>query len=57
MVDSSRYFVIKVVDRGSRKHAFIGVGFRERMDASDFSAALDDYRLEGGGDVPRFYHV
>eukprot|EP00775_Hariotina_reticulata_P003364 gene3364-3639_t len=44
VVDSSRYFVLKVVDPGSRKHAFIGIGFRERADASDFSAALDDYR-------------
>lgn len=44
MVDSSRYFVIKVVDRASRNHAFIGIGFRDRLDASDFSAALDDYR-------------
>eukprot|EP00877_Chromochloris_zofingiensis_P004251 jgi/Chrzof1/13827/Cz08g14020.t1 len=44
VVDSSRYFVLKVVDRASHKHAFMGLGFRERSQASNFTAALDDYR-------------
>jgi hypothetical protein len=28
----------------SRKHAFVGLGFRERGEASAFTAALDEYR-------------
>jgi hypothetical protein len=29
VVDSSRYFVVRLVDRAApRKHAFIGLGFR-----------------------------
>jgi len=47
-VDSSRYFVLRVVDRESgdeRKHAFVGLGFRERSEASAFTAAIDDYRI------------
>ncbi|KIZ05946.1 Uncharacterized protein MNEG_2019 [Monoraphidium neglectum] len=45
VVDSSRYFVARIVDRGDKKkHAFVGLGFRDRADASDFTAALDDFR-------------
>lgn len=43
VVDSSRYYVIRIEDRSSRRHAFIGLGFRDRSDASDFNAALDDH--------------
>lgn len=43
VVDSSRYYVLRIEDRSSRRHAFIGFGFRERTDASDFNAALDDH--------------
>ncbi|GAX82687.1 hypothetical protein CEUSTIGMA_g10113.t1 [Chlamydomonas eustigma] len=45
VVDSSRYFVIRVVDRDTSNHAFIGLGFRERTESSNFAASLDDYRL------------
>lgn len=44
VVDSSRYFVLRIVDRESGHHAFIGLGFRERNDASDFGAALFEHQ-------------
>ncbi|PSC68868.1 Adaptin ear-binding coat-associated 2 [Micractinium conductrix] len=43
VVDSSRYFVLRIVDRASQRHAFVGVGFRERNEASDFNAALYEF--------------
>ena len=43
VIDSSRYFVLRIVDQESGKHAFIGLGFRERSDASNFNAALHEY--------------
>ncbi|KAI7835318.1 hypothetical protein COHA_004710 [Chlorella ohadii] len=43
VIDSSRYFVLRIVDRASGRHAFIGVGFRERSEASDFNAALHEF--------------
>ncbi len=44
VVDSSRYSVLKVVDTNTKQHAFIGIGFGTRPQASDFNAALDDHR-------------
>lgn len=44
VIDSSRYFAIRIVDRSSQRHAFIGLGFRDRGHASNFSAAIDDHR-------------
>ncbi|XP_020576866.1 uncharacterized protein At1g03900 [Phalaenopsis equestris] len=45
VIDSSRYFVLRVEENigGRLRHAFIGVGFRERPQAYDFQAALHDH--------------
>lgn len=43
VIDSSRYFVIRVVDPETGKHAFIGLGFGERDVAADFNASLMDH--------------
>mmetsp|Transcript_18006 Transcript_18006/g.38860 ORF Transcript_18006/g.38860 Transcript_18006/m.38860 type:complete len:255 (+) Transcript_18006:280-1044(+) len=43
VIDSSRYFALKIQDARSGREAFIGVGFRERLDATNFRFSLDDY--------------
>eukprot|EP00615_Pteridomonas_danica_P008920 CAMPEP_0114344512 /NCGR_PEP_ID=MMETSP0101-20121206/11478_1 /TAXON_ID=38822 ORGANISM="Pteridomonas danica, Strain PT" /NCGR_SAMPLE_ID=MMETSP0101 /ASSEMBLY_ACC=CAM_ASM_000211 /LENGTH=202 /DNA_ID=CAMNT_0001479903 /DNA_START=146 /DNA_END=754 /DNA_ORIENTATION=- len=43
VVDSSRYFVFRVVEPKSKKHMFIGAGFRERQSAFDLRATLQDF--------------
>jgi len=46
VVDSSRYFVIKIVHADNR-HAFIGIGFSDRGDSFDFNVSLSDYFKRG----------
>ncbi|KAH7428535.1 hypothetical protein KP509_09G005900 [Ceratopteris richardii] len=45
VIDSSRFFVLRVEDTSGphERHAFIGIGFRERPPAYDFQAALHDH--------------
>jgi Protein of unknown function (DUF1681) len=43
VVDSSRYFVVTIVDPIHHRRAYIGIGFRERMDATSLTMALQDY--------------
>lgn len=45
VIDSSRYFVLRIEENigGRLRHAFIGMGFRERTEAYDFQAALHDH--------------
>lgn len=45
VIDSSRYFVLRIEENigGRHRHAFIGLGFRERTQAYDFQAVLHDH--------------
>ena len=42
VIDSSRYFVLRL-DDGKGRHAFIGMGFRDRSYAYDFNATMQDH--------------
>lgn len=41
-VDSSRYFVVRVMDPMSKRVVHLGIGFRERSEAFDFNATISD---------------
>lgn len=43
VVDSSRYFVVRISDERKKREAHIGLGFRERNDATDFKMGLMEY--------------
>lgn len=43
VVDSSRYFVLRIFDAASQRTAFIGIGFRERHVALRFKETLQDH--------------
>jgi len=42
VIDSSRYFALRI-DDGKGKHAFVGLGFRDRAFAYDFNATMQDH--------------
>lgn len=43
VTDSSRYFVICILDKESGRKAYIGIGFADRADSFDLNVALQDH--------------
>ena len=46
VVDSTRYFVVRVKDEKANREALIGLGFRDREEAGDFRMALAKYESD-----------
>lgn len=44
VTDSSRYFAVRVMDEKDGREAVLGLGFREREEAEDFSQCLINYQ-------------
>jgi hypothetical protein len=42
VIDSSRYFALRI-DDGKGRHAYVGMGFRDRSHAYDFNATMQDH--------------
>mmetsp|Transcript_27093 Transcript_27093/g.64781 ORF Transcript_27093/g.64781 Transcript_27093/m.64781 type:complete len:159 (-) Transcript_27093:1298-1774(-) len=49
VLDSTRYFVIRVSDEKAGREALIGLGFRDREEAGEFRSALAKYE----GDITK----
>ena len=45
-IDSSRYFVLRILNVQNGRHMYIGLAFNERNDAFDFNTSLEDSRRE-----------
>jgi hypothetical protein len=43
VIDSSRYFVVRIVDEQHGRKAFLGMGFQERSEAFDFTVSMQDF--------------
>lgn len=43
VIDSSRYYVLRLKDRMSTRSLLVGIGFRERDTSFDFKNCLNDY--------------
>lgn len=43
VADSSRYFVLRLVNESNNRNAFIGIGFADRGDSFDLNVTLQDH--------------